>query len=424
MKTQLKYLVIFLLAGFLFTSCEKELSVENGGTQTGVIGGTAVYTLAGSPGTCTVATVSGIYKVGTALDVSNTITVSVNVTTIGTYNISTNSLNGISFTGSGAFITTGEQTITLAGSGTALAAGTFTYAFGANGCSFSVSIASAGGGSSGTSAFTFAGAPGACTSPVINGTYVAGVLLTSVNNVTVSVNVTVIGTYTISTGTLNGISFTGSGSFTNTGQQTAVLTGSGIPVAEGAFNFTPGANGCSFLITVNPAGASPSVYYYNVTVDGIKFTQTANVGDYGYFIGTDGQDSVVLNSGVTPVTDPTPPGETYLIISKGIFYDYSLATDSQFKNFFSVGTYQYAPVGWANGISVEWKDGTGKYWNTDKAPGIQAGSTFKITAIEDDPVEFPKYSVKVTIEFSCKVYDDLGSSKTITDGKYVGVFTK
>ena len=133
MSTQLKHLFIFLIAGFLFTSCEKELSEENGGTQTGVIGGTAVYTLGGSPGNCTTATISGIYKVGTALDASNTITISVNVTTIGTYTISTNSLNGISFTGAGAFITTGEQTITLAGSGTALAAGTFTFAFGTNG---------------------------------------------------------------------------------------------------------------------------------------------------------------------------------------------------------------------------------------------------------------------------------------------------
>ena len=142
MSTQLKHLFIFLLAGFLFTSCEKELSEENGGTPTGVIGGTAVYTLAGSPGTCTVATVSGIYKVGKALDISNTITISVNVDTIGTYSISTNALNGISFTGTGAFITTGEQTITLSGTGTAVAAGAFTYAFGANGCSFSVTVSS------------------------------------------------------------------------------------------------------------------------------------------------------------------------------------------------------------------------------------------------------------------------------------------
>jgi hypothetical protein len=140
MSNQLKYLFIFPLVFFLFTSCEKELSEENGGTPTGILGGTAVYTLDGSPGTCIVATVSGVYKVGTALDVSNAISVSVNVTTIGTYTVSTNSLNGISFTGAGAFINTGEQTITLTGSGTALAAGNFTYAFGANGCSFSVTV--------------------------------------------------------------------------------------------------------------------------------------------------------------------------------------------------------------------------------------------------------------------------------------------
>ena len=412
MSTQLKHLFIFLLAGFLFTSCEKELSVENGGIQTGVIGGTAVYTLAGSPGTCTAATISGIYKVGTALDVSNSITISVNVTTIGTYTVSTNTLNGISFTGAGAFITTGEQTITLTGSGTALAAGTFTYAFGANGCSFTIAVAATGGGSSGSSTFAFAGAPGECTSPIINGTYVAGTLLTSANTVTVSVNVTVIGTYTITTGILNGISFSGSGNFTNTGTQTVILTGSGLPVAVGLFDFVPGINGCSFSITVNPGGASTGMYYYKVTVDGTNFTQTANVAGYGYVIGIDGQDSVVLNSGVTPIEDPIPLGKTYLIISKGKFYDYSTATDIQFKDFFSVGAYQYAPVGWVKGISIEWADGTGKYWKTDNAPGTQDGSTFNITATENDPVEDPKFSVKVTIEFSCKVYDDLGNSKT------------
>jgi hypothetical protein len=140
MSTQLKHLFIFLLAGFLFTSCEKELSEENGGIQTGVVGGTAVYNLDGSPGTCIVATVNGDYKVGTAMNISNTITLSVNVTTIGTYTISTNALNGISFSGAGAFVATGQQTITLTGSGTAIAAGTFTYAFGANGCSFSVTV--------------------------------------------------------------------------------------------------------------------------------------------------------------------------------------------------------------------------------------------------------------------------------------------
>lgn len=143
MSTQLKHFFIFLLSGFLFTSCEKELSEENGGTQTGGIGGTAVFSLAGSPGDCTGALVSGIYKAATALDVSNTVTISVNVTTIGTYTVSTNSLNGISFTGAGAFITTGEQTITLTGSGTALAGGTFSYAFGAIGCSFLLTIAEA-----------------------------------------------------------------------------------------------------------------------------------------------------------------------------------------------------------------------------------------------------------------------------------------
>src|SRR6476660_3238699 len=64
-----------------------------------------------------------------------------------------------------------------------------------------------GGSSSGTAVFSLEGAPGSCSNPVINGNFVAGTPLTATNVVIVSVNVTTVGTYTISSGTANGISF-------------------------------------------------------------------------------------------------------------------------------------------------------------------------------------------------------------------------
>lgn len=87
------------------------------------VGGNAVFTV-----TCTGATPSGTYVAGTALTASNTITLNVNVTTIGTWNVTTApAVNNMTFTGTGTFTATGAQAIILTGSGTPTAAGTFTF---------------------------------------------------------------------------------------------------------------------------------------------------------------------------------------------------------------------------------------------------------------------------------------------------------
>lgn len=67
---------------------------------------------------CGNATVNGVYKVGTALNASNTITLPVNVSALGSYTIATNTVDGISFSGSGTFTSTGNQNIILNGTGT------------------------------------------------------------------------------------------------------------------------------------------------------------------------------------------------------------------------------------------------------------------------------------------------------------------
>jgi hypothetical protein len=131
---------------FLLASCEKDYSFENGGTPgSGNSTGSAVYTFGGGGGNCTSAVVNGTYEVGVPLDASNTVVVQVNVTTAGTYNVSTISLNGISFTGTGTFSAAGIQFMTLTGSGTPLANGTFSYIPGNAGCIFSVLVTTGGG---------------------------------------------------------------------------------------------------------------------------------------------------------------------------------------------------------------------------------------------------------------------------------------
>lgn len=107
-----------------------------------------------------------------------------------------------------------------------------------------------GGGVSGSAVFSFDGAPGGCVAPVINGTYTAGTALGASNTVELDVTVTTAGTYTITTSTSNGISFTGSGTFASAGPQTVTLSGSGTPTTAGTAAFTPGSTGCTFTVTI------------------------------------------------------------------------------------------------------------------------------------------------------------------------------
>jgi hypothetical protein len=93
--------------------------------------------------------VAGIYTVGTALNASNTVTIDVNVTTLGSYSVNTGAaVNGVVFSTSGVFTTTGVQTITLTSTSTPTpTAGSFSYTpSGAGGCGFSVTYAGGGGG--------------------------------------------------------------------------------------------------------------------------------------------------------------------------------------------------------------------------------------------------------------------------------------
>ncbi len=132
-------LVFFgLLLSLAFISCEKEISEENGGVlgTPGTQGGTATYTLDGSVIPCSAPVISGTYLVGTALDITNTVVIDVDVTTIGTYAISTAVINGMSFTGAGTFATTGAQAVTLFGSGAPEAATSTIFIPGTSGCSF------------------------------------------------------------------------------------------------------------------------------------------------------------------------------------------------------------------------------------------------------------------------------------------------
>jgi hypothetical protein len=222
--------------------------------------GPATGTLGASAGVCSQTTTSGTFTQGVSLTSSNTATVQVNVTALGTYTISTNTVNGVIFSGAGTFSTLGTQNVTLTGSGTPLNSGSQTFAvtFGSSTCNFSLPFAAGTAPATGT----LGGAPGSCTTATPAGTFTQGTALTSSNTVTVQVNVTAIGAYTITTNTVNGVSFSKTGTFTTTGLQNVILVGTGTPTASGSQNFTVtfGTSTCNFSITFAP-GTVVSDYF-------------------------------------------------------------------------------------------------------------------------------------------------------------------
>src|SRR5690606_6276813 len=116
-----------------------------------------------------------------------------------------------------------------------------------------------------------------CASATSGGVYTQGEILTGSNTVTIPVNVTTAGPYSITTTATNGVTFSGSGTLA-TGAQTIVLTGTGTPINAGAISFpvSLGTSNCDFSITFLP-GAPPLTDYFRVKIDGVLTTFHVNL---------------------------------------------------------------------------------------------------------------------------------------------------
>ncbi len=283
-----------------------------------------------------------------------------------------------------------------------------------------------GGTQSGTAVYTIDGSPLACTAPLISGDYVVGTALDISNTVTLAVTVTTVGTYTISTGLINGIQFVGSGTFPGTGPQTITLFGTGTPTAAMTASYDPGINNCTFYITATTSVVTPvGGIFYDATIDGVHYrVDVDGTNDYESTSTLSGiGDDVTLGSLITTATQPLPAGKTAFAVSKGILHSYSSVSNVTFRAFFSVAP-SY-PFGFDpnDGVTVYWTDDTGVEWTTKNAPGTQAGSNFAITAVADEPGQ-PDYTVRVSGSFNCTLYNASGASKTLTGGTFVLLFAK
>ncbi len=298
--------------------------VDLSNNVTGGGSGTSVGTLGVTAGACTPFSPGGVYIQGVPLTASNTVTVQATISTPGTYTISTNTVNGVTFSGSGTFSSAGAQSIVLAGSGTPVNSGlqTYTVTYGSSTCTFPITFG--------------AGMPPSnslvCSSVVVNGTYAQGSTLTAANTVQVQVNVVSTGAYTISTNTANGISFSNSGNFTTTGTQTVTLSGTGTPInsVNQIYTLTLGTSTCNFSIAFASTGA----------VD--YFPRTAN-SHWTYEFDDDATDTILIVAQQNTVTIQARVYNVFLQTDNAPSgYDtsgYYRKSGSDYYSFLDIGTF-------------------------------------------------------------------------------------
>jgi hypothetical protein len=254
----------------------------------------AAGSLDGAPNACTPATVNGTYTNGVALTGTNTVQIQVDFTSAGPYSISTNTVAGFSFSASGTATVGNDQSITLNGTGTPTATGsqTFTVTFGTSTCTFTVNVVAGGGPAVGT----LDGAPNACTPATVNGTYRVGTALGASNTVQVQVDVTTAGTYTISTNTVTGFSFTKSGTLAVGNDQLITLDGSGTPTTQGTQTFTVtfGSSTCTFTVNVQPALSND--YFPRTTASNWSYELDDDVNDTLYRVVLPNTHSAIGNT--------------------------------------------------------------------------------------------------------------------------------
>ncbi len=182
---------------------------------------------------CASIVVNGSYVIGRELTSSNYLSIPINVTKPGEYTIIASTSNGYSFFASGTFLETGNYTIQASGQGTPIVVQTDELTITANGLEVdcnpkkTITVMSAAG------TYTMS-----CGSAVVNGIYKVGTALNSTNTITLPLVVTSLGSYTITTNTVDGISFSGSGVFTSIGNQNVTLYGIGTPTSTSTKNLT------------------------------------------------------------------------------------------------------------------------------------------------------------------------------------------
>jgi uncharacterized protein (TIGR02145 family) len=260
-----------------------ELQVFNGTAWINLTGGSQVGTI--SAIACSTATNVGALVIGVAASgVSSEISYSNG--NAGPHNgqsVNATGVTGLTATLALGNFVAGNGSLIYTITGTPASTGTASFAINIGGqtCTLTrtVGLASSGGTavvSTWTSTVGCSVGAGANNSPAgvirggVNETMAQGVAAPSSASITLVANVTTTGTYTISTNTLNGVTFSASGTFGSTGNQTVTLTPSGTPTAAGNFKWatvlTPSIDVYGSVLSANaPLGSTYTTHFNGIS---------------------------------------------------------------------------------------------------------------------------------------------------------------
>lgn len=309
----LKALGITFLAILFLASCQKEKSIEDGGiaavgswqfTESGTLytGNVdeAVLSTAGVTKTLTITGATSNQAQQFSIILSSTTSFAP-----GSYKASLSQAEFKYFTQAktifeGDFLT-GEFIVTITSLANNAIAGTFSgQAKDSTGTpvqilsgTFTSSINLGGGTTEATGILNSSGT--ACAPISSSGTYTQGVALNGTNTIQVEVNVATAGTYSIATNTVNGVSFSSSGTFAATGVQNVTLTGTGTPIDSALFTFAVSfkTSTCNFDVRFSPGTPPPpppvgdyfpttanSFWVYNYADNAIRDSLLTSVNPY------------------------------------------------------------------------------------------------------------------------------------------------
>ncbi|MBL7700698.1 MAG: hypothetical protein JNM14_00490 [Ferruginibacter sp.] len=260
----MKYLIHYMLlvtAVILFSSCQKELSFDGVADD-----GKAVGSLKSASGICLPGLIFGSFTKDSVLKATDIIELYADITKTGTYIIKSDTVGGFYFSGSGTVTSKGINTIQIRAFGTPTTAGahTFTFTFGTSVCKIDVYVNAT---TTPPAAYTFT-----CAGTAFGtGVYTAGSPVGAQHTVTLNVAVTIPGPWTINSDTVNGVFFSGSGTFAAAGNTQVTLTAGGTPVAVSPppYNYRVASGGavCSFAINVAAAPPPPNLDYVPQTTN-------------------------------------------------------------------------------------------------------------------------------------------------------------
>jgi hypothetical protein len=284
-----------------------------------------------------------------------------------------------------------------------------------------------------TATFSLVASGTDCSDAQVVGTYVINTAVTTTEFMMVTVDVTQTGSWSYNTGVVKGFSFSGTGTFTTTGQQAIMLKASGKPTEGGdiAFPLNLGGGACGFIVTVTDGNAIGDVYY-KATISGVDYYQAVtatNKYEAGSSLG--GSDDVSVGASINYSTDPLPKGLTTFGVEKGLMHGYLASTEAQFKTYFSPVNYPCAPPGPVNyqngdGVIIGWTDKDGNNWSSLHATSAQpASSSFKIISVDEIHDATGTYYLKVKMQFNCVLYKEgTNTLISLTNGEMVGYFGK